>query len=161
MTSIQIQIAAALGLAVGVISGCSNEGNPHGPCDLLGGPSTATATFGGIDYKVVGGFSGRGDGTSLQIQRDGSVMRETQPRGAEQGQLDQVTLDNLIADARSAEFPTLCAVYPWDGADDFVDEVTVHFDDSVFVVRASQFGDPPDRLQALIDTLRQIVDRPL
>ena len=71
------------------------------------------------------------------------------------------TLDGLIADARAAEFPTLCAVYRWEGADDFVDKVTVQFDDSTFVVNASQFGDPPDRLQALINKLRQIVDRPL
>jgi len=156
-----MQVAAALGLAVGVVDGCSHEGDPHGPCDLLGGPSTITATFGGIEYKVVGGFGGDGNGTSLQIQRDGRMTRETQRRGAEQGQLDQAALDGLIADARAAEFPTLCAVYRWEGADDFVDKVTVQFDDSTFVVNASQFGDPPDRLQALINKLRQIVDRPL
>jgi hypothetical protein len=150
-----------LGVVIGAF-GCSGAGDPHGPCPLVGGPPSAGAMFGGIDYQVVGGFSGQGDGTSLQIQPDGSFTRHTPQRGAEQGQLDPAALRDLIAAARSAQFPTLCMMYEAPGvADELVYQVSVRFDASVLIARASQGGEPPDRLEAVIDALRQIVDRPL
>jgi hypothetical protein len=157
-----MQIVAALGFAVGALSGCSSRGDPHGTCEVVGGSSTAAATFGGIEYRVTGGLSGDGNGTSLQIDRYGAVTRQTLQRGTERGQLDQGTLDEVIADARAAEIPTLCAMYRCAGcADDFVHEVMAQLDDVVLVVQVSDLGDPPDRLHALIDLLQELVDRRL
>ena len=157
-----MQIVAALGFAVGALGGCSSEGDPRGTCDVVGGSSTATATFGGVEYRVTGGFSGDGNGNSLQIDRYGAVTRQTPQRGTERGQLDQATLDNVIADARAAEIPTLCATYRCAGcADDFVHEVTAQLDNAVLVVQVSEFGDPPDRLNALLDLLQELLDRRL
>lgn len=149
-----------LGLVLGFV-GCSSHGDPHGPCDLVGGPATDRATFGGIAYQVVGGFSGQGDGTSLNIQPDGSMTLQAPQRGIVQGRLDAAALASLVATARSAQFPTLCAMYRCSGCnDDFVDQVSVQFDGSALTVLASQEGDPPGRLQAVIDALRQIVEHP-
>ncbi|HEX7836765.1 MAG TPA: hypothetical protein VF469_04830 [Kofleriaceae bacterium] len=151
---------ALLGLLLGIV-GCSREGDPHGTCDLVGGPATDRATFGGIEYQVVGGFSGHGDGTALHIQPDGTITVQTPQRGTGQGQLDPATLASLVGTARSAQFPTLCAIYRCSGCtDDFVDQVSVQFDGSALTVLASQEGDPPDRLQAMIDALRQVAQHP-
>ena len=79
-------------------------GDPHGPCDTAGGPSTASATFGGLDYAVVGGLSGQGDGTTLHIAADGAFSRYTPQRGDEQGMLDPAALQDLVGRARAAEF---------------------------------------------------------
>jgi hypothetical protein len=150
---------ALLGLLLGIV-GCS-DGAPRDTCDLVGGPATDRATFGGIEYQVVGGLSGHGDGTSLHIQPDGSLTLQTPQRGAVQGQLDPATLASLVGTARSAQFPTLCAMYRCSGCDDdFIDQVSVQFDGSALTVLASQEGDPPARLQAMIDALRQIAQRP-
>jgi hypothetical protein len=120
------------------------------------------ATFDGIDYQVTGGLSGRGDGTSLHIQPGGAVTRQTLKRGLEHGQIDHITVDDLVNKVRSAQLPALCAMYQCIGcADDFVDEVSVHLDGITLTARASQLGDPPDGLQHLIDALRDLVDRPL
>lgn len=157
-----MQIVAALGFAVGALGGCSRGGDPHGTCDVVGGSSTTAASFGGIEYRVTGGFSGGGNGNSLQIDRYGAVTRQTPERGIERGQLDQGTLDEVIADARAAEIPTLCAMYRCAGcADDFVHEVTAQLDNVALVVQVSEFGDPPDRLHALIDLLQELLDRRL
>ena len=140
----------------------ARPGDPHGPCDPVGGPATDQAAFGGIDYQVIGGFTGDGDGTSVHIRPDGSVTRQTVKRGLEQGKLDQATLDDVIAKARAARFPELCTMYACEHCgDDFVFQVAVQFDGNVLTARASEFGDPPDRMQALIDALKAIVDRPL
>lgn len=153
-----------LGLVFGMI-GCdgarssdgSGGGTPQAACEL-GGLRITGAPFGGIDYRVVGGFSGDGDGTMLQILPDGSFTRCTRQRGMEQGQLDPAALGDVIGTARDAQFPTLSMMYPCsDCGDDFIDQVSVQFDGSVLTTLVSEFGDPPARLQALIDALRQIV----
>ncbi len=149
-----------LGLVVSMI-GCSGEGDPHAACEL-GGLMNTSAPFGGIDYRVVGGFTGNGDGTMLQILPDGSFTRCTRQRGMEQGQLDPAALGGVIGKARDAQFPTLSMMYPCSSCgDDFIYQVSVQFDGSALTSRVSQYGDPPARLQALIDALQQIVGRPL
>lgn len=153
--------AGAVGCSGGGAGG-SGSGDPHGPCDTAGGPSTASATFGGLDYSVVGGLSGQGDGTTLHIAADGAFSRHTPQRGDEQGMLDPAALQDLVGRARAAEFPTLCQLYTAPGAgDDLVTQVAVHFDASMLTVRVSEFGDPPDRLQTLLDAVHQILDRPV
>lgn len=158
---------AVVGALLGAL-GCSggagdpHDAGPHGPCDVVGGPSTASATFGGLDYVVGGGLTGQGDGTALHIAADGAFDRHTPLRGDEQGMLDPAALQDLAARARAAEFPTLCLMYLAPAAgDDLVAQVSVHFDGATLTVRVSEFGDPPDRLQALLDALHQILDRPL
>jgi hypothetical protein len=153
---------ALAALAIAGAIGCSGGPDPHGPCDIAGGPSTASAAFGGIDYQVVGGFSGHGDGTTLHVAANGAFSRHTAQHGDEQGSLDSAALADLVARARAAEFPTLCPMYASSGvADDLVYQVSVQFDGRQITSRASQFGDPPDRLQAVIGALQQIVQRPL
>ena len=148
-------------LVLGVI-GCSGAGDPHDPCDPIGGPSVERARFGGIDYRVTGGLSGDGNGTSLHIEANGAVTRETLEHGTEQGRIDQATVDALVSKVRSAQFATLCSMYQCSGcADDFVDEVSVHLDDVTVTARASQLGDPPAGLQDLITALRQVIEGPL
>lgn len=156
---------APLWLIIGLVGGCSSGGGGGGEdstCAPIGGPATDGAMIGRIDYQVLGGFSGGGDGTSLQIQPDGSLTRHTVQRGTEQGQLDQATLDNLVRTIRAAQFPTLCAMYPCAHcADEYVYHVSVQFNGNALTTAASEFAAPPDRLQAVIDALQQIVDRPL
>lgn len=150
-----------LGLVIGMI-GCAGEGDPREACKLGGGLMITGAPFGGLDYQILGGLSGDGDGTKLQILPDGAFARCTYQRGMEQGQLDRTALDDVMAKARDAQFPTLSVTYPCSGCvDDFVYQVSVQFDGSVLSSRASELGNPPDRLRALIDALQQIVDRPL
>jgi hypothetical protein len=152
--------ASAVGCSGG--GGGGGSGDPHGPCDTAGGPSTASAAFGGLDYAVVGGLTGQGDGTALHIAADGAFSRHTAQRGDEQGLLDPAALQDLVNRARAAEFPTLCLRYLAPGAgDDLVSQVSVHFDASMLTVRVSEFGDPPDRLQALLDAVQQVLVRPL
>jgi hypothetical protein len=155
-------VLALASLAIAAAIGCSGDGDPHGSCNAAGGPSTASAVFGGIDYQIVGGITGHGDGTTLHVAPDGSFSRHTPQRGSEQGLLDPAALRDLVARARAAEFPTLCLMYAASGAvDDFVYQVSVQFDGREITSRASQFGDPPGRLQAVIDAVQQIANRPL
>jgi hypothetical protein len=145
-----------------VLGGCSGGGDPHGPCDVLGGPPTDHAAFGGVEYRVVGGFSGQGDGTSLQVQPDGTMTRHTSQGGAEQGRLDAATVADLVDQARATQFPTLCAMYRCSGCvDQFDDEVTVQFDGRPLTVIASHLGDPLARLKDMISALQQVLDRRL
>ena len=157
-------LLGALGCShrAGGSGGPDDPGHPSGACDVAGGPSTASAAFGGLDYAIVGGFTGQGDGTTLHIAADGAFGRHTMLRGDEQGMLDPAALQDLIARARAAEFPSLCQLYPAPGAgDDLVTQVSVHLDATTLTVQVSEFADPPDRLQALLDALQLILDRPL
>ncbi len=139
----------------------SGGGAPQAACEL-GGLTITSAPFGGIDYRVVGGFSGDGDGTMLQILPDGSFTRCTREHGMEQGQFDPAALDDVIGKARDAQFPTLAPLYRCSQCgDEYIYRVSVQFDGSVLTTLVSEYGDPPDRLQALIDALQQIVGRPL
>lgn len=165
LPALRALVAVAAASAVGCSGGgtsAGSGGDPHGPCDVVGGPSTAIAAFGGLDYAVVGGLTGQGDGTTLHIAADGAFGRHTTQRGDEQGLLDLAALQDLVARARAAEFPTLCLLYAAPGAgDDLVAQVSVRFDAVMLTVRVSELGDPPARLQALLDAVHQILDRPL
>jgi hypothetical protein len=147
----------------GAVSGCANDGGGQGDtCERIGGSVTDGATIGGIDYRVIGGFGGQGEGTSLQIAPEGTFTRQTRARGLEQGRLDRTALDDLVGKARAAQFPTLCQIYPCaDCADDYVHDVSVEFDRNTYTVKASMLATPPGRLAAMIEALQAIVDRPL
>jgi len=151
-----------------LIGGCAHdEGDQRDPpgsvCEVIGGdPVRDGATIHGIDYAVLGGFSGHGDGTELRIAADGTFTRQTVLHGAEQGQLDQGTLGDLASKVRAAKFPTLCATYACTSCgDDFVHEVSVQLDASTYTVQASEFASPPERLAVLIEALQAIVEGPL
>jgi hypothetical protein len=163
---------ATIGAIIAAISGCSSdrEGGgvpadaPDSACELVGGSTVSSgATFDGIDYRVTGGFTGQGDGTSLQIARDGAFTRRTKQGDTNQGQLDATALGDLVDMARAAQLPTLCARYPCSGCgDDFVYDVSVRFAGSTYRVEVSSFAPPvPARLQAVIEALQDIVAAPL
>lgn len=167
---VALRVVVPLGLLLGTVGGCAGGrdgdagGNPGSACEPLGGgPVADTAVIGDLAYRVTGGFSGDGDGTSLQIKPDGTLTRTTAQRGTEQGQLDQATLDGLAGTARAAQFPTLCAIYPCsDCGDEYTHDVSVQIDGTTYRVQASVLAPPlPDRLQALIEALQVIVARPL
>src|SRR5678815_1025042 len=65
---------------------------PGNVCSQIGGPATAAAILGAVDYEVTGGPTGSGNGTWLQIAEVGSMTRHTAERGTEQGLLDGLTL---------------------------------------------------------------------
>ena len=63
---------------------------------------------------------------------------------------------------RAAQFPTLCALYECSGCgDDYVHNVSVQLDRIPYTVQVSELASPPARLQALLDALKLIIDRPL
>jgi hypothetical protein len=148
-------------LLIGLI-GCSNE-DPKPTCDRIGGPPVETARFDHIDYQVIGGVGGVGDGTSLHIEANGAVTRQTEKRGPEYGQIDKATVEDLVNKVRDAQFPLLCRIYPCADrcTDEFFDEVSVHVDGITRTARAGWSGHPPIVLQDLIDALQDPVDRPL
>jgi hypothetical protein len=153
---------AALG-----VTGCA--GNGHGDddgggsgdppsCTLSGTGAVNTGTIGGFSYQVVGGLTGQGDGTSLQITSTGLVTRHTRDRGTETGFLDTTTFNDLVAETQTAHFPTLCAMYPCtNGCNDvYLHKVSVQLDGAPYTVQSSYFATPPDRLAAVIEDLKTI-----
>ena len=165
---------ASLGLLLGAVGGCGggrgggSDGNQDSPpgaaCEPLdGGVVPDGATIGQIAYRVIGGFSAGGDGTSLQIKPDGTLTRTTSQRGTEHGQLDPATLDDLVGKARAAQLPTLCLMYSCAGCGDaYSYDVSVQIDGVTHSVQASMLASPlPDRLQAVLEALQAIVMRPL
>jgi hypothetical protein len=116
---------------------------------------------GPIDYLVVGGLSGGGDGTSLHVELDGTVMRHTNEQGTQTGMIDLATLDDLRQKILDAQFATLEAQYHGNVVDGYVDSVSVHVDGNSYTVMADHEASVPDRLKTVIDTLKDIHQRPL
>lgn len=174
---VTLRMVAPLGLLIGVVGGCGSgrgggsdrgddnqNSSPWLACEPLdGGLVPDGATIGEIGYQVVGGLSGGGDGTSLQIKPDGTLTRTTTQRGTEHGQLDPATLDDLVGKARAAQLPTLCAIYSCASCgDEYSYDVSVQIDGITHTVQASMLATPlPDPLQAIIEALQAIVMRPL
>jgi hypothetical protein len=163
------QTLLALSAALVFASGCTRDDatdpdsveeacEPAG--EVVGGPRTGTIDD--IDYVVTGGISGEGNGTSLRVQPDGTLIRQTRLGGTQSGKLDQVTLDDLVARAQSAEFATLCHSYVCRNcADEYVDQVSLQVAGTTLKVSASQLAPVPARLRAVIDMLETLVDYPL
>jgi hypothetical protein len=113
-----------------------------------------------VDYRVTGGFSGSGDGTSLQVELDGTATRHTNEQGTQTAMIDRVTLDDLHQKIVDAQFATLETQYPGI-PDGFVDTVSVHVDGSPYTVMAGREASIPDRLKIVIDTLKDIHQSPI
>jgi hypothetical protein len=159
-----------LGLLIAGLAGlgaCDSDAPPgpdEVPCEPIGGgPVTEGSRFERIDYNVTGGFTGDGDGSSLQLAPDGTVTRTTRLGGTEQGRLDAATFDDLVRTARAAQLPTLCPLYDCDGcADVYVREVSVQFDGTTYRVQASDLAPSlPAGLDALLGTIQDVVEQPL
>jgi hypothetical protein len=157
-------LLAAIGGCASDAAGAPDDDDPSESCEPIGGSSIPPgAPLDGISYQVTGGFTGTGDGTSLEIAPDGAVTRTTREGGTERGQLGAATLDRLTRAARAAQLPTLCKEYPCPGCgDDYIHDVSVRFEGNTYRVRASTMAPPlPDRLQAVIDAVQDIVEQPL
>jgi hypothetical protein len=129
---------------------------PH--CTPSGTGTVSSGTIGGFSYEVVGGFTGQGDGTSLQITSTGLVTRHTRERGTETGFLDTTTFNDLVAETEAAQFPTLCAMYECTNGcnDEYLHKLSVQLDGAPYTVQSSYFATPPDRLAAVIEDLKAI-----
>ncbi|TMQ19732.1 MAG: hypothetical protein E6J90_15775 [Deltaproteobacteria bacterium] len=161
-TIVLLTLASVAGCASDGGRGGSGSNDPGGMCQPIGGAVTGNETVGRFDYKVTGGFAGQGDGTSLQIDGNGLVMRHTMQHGTESGQIDPATLQDLVAKARAAQFPTLCAQYTCTGCDDdLIHSVSVQLNGIPYMVQASELASAPQRLEVLIQALQQILERPL
>ena len=116
---------------------------------------------GPVDYSVTGGFFGGGDGTALHVELDGTVTRHTDQQGTQTAMLDRVTLDDLRQKIVDAQFSTLMPQYHCNCADDYIDNVSVHVDASLYTVAADRLASLPGCLKTVIDTLKAIHQSPL
>jgi hypothetical protein len=140
----------------------SDPGTPNPTCQPIGGFTTGIDSVGRFDYRVTGGLSGGGDGTSLQIDSSGVFTRHTLQRGTETGRLDPATLQDLTDKARAVQFPSPCIMYGCGGCGDtYVHNVSVQLDAIPYTVQVDELASPPPPVQALLDALKAIVVRPL
>jgi hypothetical protein len=129
---------------------------------MAGGCSSSSGMVDGpIDFSVSGGFTGGGDGTALHIELDGTATRSTESGGSQTATLDAATLDDLDRKIVDAQFPSLAPVYSCNCADSFIYNVSVQLDGSTHTIAADSLAALPDRLDAVIDTLQDIYQRPL
>jgi hypothetical protein len=136
--------------------------DPGSACRLIGGPATAAAILGAVDYEVTGGPSGSGNGTWLEIAEIGSLTRHTTERGTEEGLLDGLTHYGLYRKVITADIPRLCRSYSCDGCTgDYIHKLTVYLDGAPYTVEVGFRASPPERLVALINTVQNITTRPL
>lgn len=124
--------------------------------------SSNNPQIGEIHYQVTGGFSGTGDGTSMQIEPGGAVTRQTRAHGQEQGQLPRAMLDDIVSKIKDADLPALETTYGCSCADDLVDELVVQIDGTGRTVAVSKSADSaPEELVTALDAVRAAVDAPL
>jgi len=125
---------------------------------MLAGACGTTAHPGGIDYSVTGGFTNGGDGTPpTHIDPDGTVTRAL-PGGTKTTKLTPQETSDLYGKVRAAEFASLEPKYD-ECCDGYVYSVTVELDGTSHVVEASDLAKIPDRLQVVIDALKEISHR--
>ena len=132
-------------VALGAAAGCSSSSS-----DPL------------VDYKVTGGFSADGNGTSLHVTSAGMATRTSRAGGTQTVQLDATTLADLNQKIADAQFPGLQPTYGCPScADEYVYEVTVQVDGNTYAAKVDQFASPvPEGLQTLLTTLGQIAAPP-
>jgi hypothetical protein len=126
-------------------------------CTIAAGCSTSTTPIDGpIDYEVIGGFTGQGDGTpALHIELDGSLLRTPPGQAGVPSKLDAATLQSLLDKLERAELPSPPAVYKCCD-DDFVRVVTVGVDGELHGARADRGADVPQALEDALDALHAI-----
>jgi len=124
---------------------CGGMGNIDGP----------------IDYNVTGGLSGHGDGTALHIELDGTTTRPTAGGGTETTVLDAMTLADLHGKIIDAQFAMLAPLYSCDCPDGYIYTTSVQIDGTQHTVAAEDLAQYPERLKIVIDTLKDIYQRPL
>jgi hypothetical protein len=114
-----------------------------------------------IDYTVTGGFTGDGDGTDLHVAQDGTATRPTRDGGTQTAVLDAATVVDLRQKISDAQFATLEPQYSCNCNDDYVYNVSVEPDGTHYTVTVHATSQYPARLKTLIDTLKDIGQRPL
>jgi len=117
-----------------------------------------TAQPGGIDFSVSGGFFGTGDGTPpTHIDPDGTVTRDL-PGPQKTLRLDPQETAELYRKVRAADFASLEPQYLL-CCDDYLYVMTVQLDGATHTVEANTLAEFPERLQVVIDALREIARR--
>ena len=110
-----------------------------------------------VDYRVTGGLTGNGDGTSLQLNTDGVGTRTSKAGGTVPVTLDATALADLNRKITAAQFATLQPSYGCNGCgDQFVYQVAVQLDGARHEVSVDSGEAVPDGLQALLATLLQL-----
>ncbi|HEY0478773.1 MAG TPA: hypothetical protein VGD37_14745 [Kofleriaceae bacterium] len=126
------------------------------------GACTSGGAIDDIDYRVTGGLDGDGDGTALHVARDGAFTRQTRRGVTDRGTLDPATFGELLDKVRAAEFPELGPSYPCGACgDDYIHDLTVQIDGTAHQVMASAQATLPDRLAAVVEALRTIIEPPV
>lgn len=136
-----ILVPLGLGLVLVTAAACSSSG-----------------TVGTIDYRVTGGLTGRGDGTALHVEPDGTATRTSPTEGMVNETLDPATLDDLHRKVQDAGFPDLEPSYGCLGCgDEYVYELAVELDGQQYKVSVDSFAmNPPESLGTLVSTLKQL-----
>jgi hypothetical protein len=107
-----------------------------------------------VDYRVTGGVTGGGDGTSLQLNTDGVGTRTSKAGGTTTVTLDATALADLNGKITAAQFATLQPSYGCHGcADQLVYRVAVQLDGRRYEVTVDAGETVPDGLHALLTTL--------
>jgi hypothetical protein len=102
----------------------------------LGAATGCTSAPPRVDYRITGGFSGTGDGTSLHLAVDGLGTRTSSMGGPQTVQLDASDLADLKQAISGAQFPSLQPAYTCSSCvDAFRYEVTVVIDGSTYATR--------------------------
>lgn len=130
------------GFFLGMVTGCTSH------------------TDGLIDFRVTGGLSGRGDGTALHVEPDGTATRTNSDGGMQTTTLDPTTLTDLHGKIDDAQFPTLAPTYPG-CCEHYVYDVTLQQGGATYHVSADSEAQIPAGLSTLIGTLQDIIRRPL
>lgn len=110
-----------------------------------------------VDYRVLGGLAGNGDGTSLQLNTDGIGTRTSRAGGTMSVTLDATALADLNSKITAAQFATLQPSYGCHGcADQLVYQVAVQLDGRRYEVSVDSGEVVPGGLQALLTALTQL-----
>jgi hypothetical protein len=141
--------------------GSDPNGDPSGdPSDDPSGdpdipPGSPVPYEGPIDYRVVGGFLGQGDGTvPLHIDPSGTATK-----GEATVTLAPPVVADLYQKAAEARFSTLSPTYDCDCDDDYVHIVTVQIDGTARTVQVHEMASPPQPLKVMIDTLHDLAEQ--
>lgn len=128
---------------------------------VIGGCASRTeALEAPVDYQLLAYEATQR--TTLHLEPDGTVTRTRSNLPTDTVRLAQATLDDIARKIEDAGFSTLEPTYGCGGCtDDAVYTITVGIDGARYTVQADSMSDFPDRLQPVIDTLRDISELPL
>jgi hypothetical protein len=154
MTARWLGIAACIAIA-----GCSD--GEEARCAVSETGPVTSMLDGPVDFVSAGGQTGRGDGTALHIDPDGTMTRTTRTSGTRTTRLDAATIGALRTQIDTANFPTLESSYI-NAPDDFTYEVSVDLAGMTYHVSIGEMTrDLPARLSTLVIAFGYLLRRPI